>query len=231
MPDSNLNIRVYPLDEPKSSTVAFANISVGNLVAIRGIRVIDSASKGKFVSMPQAKNKDGGYDDVAFPLNADLRKQISAEVLQEYDTMASLAPDQRGYDKPDAAAKNIIAADVKLDIRVHPIANPQGELKAFASVGIDDLIAIRGVRVVEMDKGLSMVMPQSQDKDGKSYDVAFPLNGDLRKEITKIILNEYKEKSAEKSLANGLRKGAEKAAEHSPKPPDSSRKAVGAAEH
>ena len=119
-------------------------------------------------------------------------------------------------------------ADTKLDVRVYPIDEPQGSTKAFAGIKIDELIEIRGVRVVESEKGLFVVMPQSQDKkSGEYHDVAFPTNGDLRKEITKAVLDKYEngDKSKDKSLAGGLKKGAEKSAEHSAAPRDSAAKA------
>jgi DNA-binding cell septation regulator SpoVG len=45
-------------------------------------------------------------------------------------------------------------ADKKLDIRVYPLENAQGNTKSFASVAVEDLAAIRGVRVVDSEKGL-----------------------------------------------------------------------------
>jgi len=113
-------------------------------------------------------------------------------------------------------------SDIKIDVRVFPIDEPKGNTKAFASVGIDDLVAIRGIRVVDSEKGLFVTMPQSKDKDGEYHDIAFPLNGDLRKAITKAVLDEYKdiEKTAQRkpSLAKGLRNGAAKAAAHTAAP-------------
>ncbi|MCL2775744.1 MAG: SpoVG family protein, partial [Oscillospiraceae bacterium] len=71
---------------------------------------------------------------------------------------------------------------------------------------------------VNGEKGLFVTMPQSKDKDGNYHDIAFPINGELRKEINKVVLDEYKaaEKSADRksTLADGLRNGAEKAAEY-----------------
>jgi DNA-binding cell septation regulator SpoVG len=40
-------------------------------------------------------------------------------------------------------------------------------------------------------------MPQSRDKDGNYHDIAFPLNADLRKEISRIVLDEYESKNGE----------------------------------
>ena len=96
------------------------------------------------------------------------------------------------------------------------------------SVGVDELAAIRGIRVVEGEKGLFVTMPQSKDSGGEYHDIAFPLNGDLRKEITRAVLSEYKaaEKTAERkpSLSEGLRDGAARAAEHIAAPRESAAK-------
>ena len=84
MSEVNLEVRVYPLEEPKGNTKAFASVAIEDLVAIRGIRVING-EKGLFVSMPQSKDGNGEYHDIAFPLTANLRKDISKSVLDEYN--------------------------------------------------------------------------------------------------------------------------------------------------
>ena len=207
-----LDVRVYPIDEPKGSSLAFASVAIDDLVAIRGVRVV-SGEKGLFVAMPQSQDNTGLYHDISFPLNGDVRKAINDAVINEYERTASLPPEQRGYEKPEAV-NSINAADVKLDIKVFPIAEPKGDLLAFASVGLDDVAAIRGLRVVNSDRGAFVSMPQSKDKEGNYHDIAFPLNGDLRREISKAVLAEFKEMTAEKSkgLGEKLREGAEKAA-------------------
>jgi stage V sporulation protein G len=86
-------------------------------------------------------------------------------------------------------------SNVELDVRAYPVSNEQSNTKAFASVSFKvdgaDLVAIHGIRVVDGAKGLFVTMPQSKDKDGEYHDIAFPLNGDLRKELNKAVLNEY----------------------------------------
>ena len=224
MSNNKLDVRVYPIDEPTGNTLAFASIAVDDMVAIRGVRVVDG-EKGMFMSMPQSKDKEGEYHDIAFPLNGDLRKEMEAAVIDEYMNVANLPPDQRGYDAPDMSA-NIKPEDIKLDVRVYPLDEPQGNTKAFASVSLDDAVAIRGVRVVDGKKGLFVTMPQSKDKEGDYHDIAFPLNGDLRKEITKTVLDKYEhsDRPKDKSLADGLRKGAEKAAEQAAVPREAAAK-------
>jgi stage V sporulation protein G len=103
-------------------------------------------------------------------------------------------------------------SNIKLDVRVYPLENPQGATKAFANVGIDDLVAISGIRVVNSpEKGLFVAMPQSKDKNGEYHDIAFPINGDLRKELNKAVLDNYKEavRFHSQSLGDQLRDGQE----------------------
>jgi len=93
----------------------------------------------------------------------------------------------------------------KLDVRVWPLKeNPDNTTKAFASVTFEDLIAIKGIRVVEGSKGHFVTMPQSRDNEGNYHDIAFPVNSDLRKAMNKAVLDEFREitKSAEKTVGN-----------------------------
>jgi stage V sporulation protein G len=101
-------------------------------------------------------------------------------------------------------------SNIKLDVRVYPLDNPQGTTKAFAGVGIEDLVAIKGVRIVSGEKGDFVAMPQSKDKNGEYHDIAFPINGELRKEINKAVLDKYAEVTARsQSLTGQLRDGQE----------------------
>ena len=106
----------------------------------------------------------------------------------------------------------------KLDIRVYPLKDQSNNsTKAFASVTVEDLIAIKGIRVVEGTKGHFVTMPQSKDNEGNYHDIAFPVNGDLRKAMNKAILDEFKEitKAAEKAVDKSAEKStrADKSAE------------------
>ena len=222
MSDININVRVFPIDEPKGATKAYASVSVDDLIAIRGIRVVEG-EKGLFVAMPQSKDKEDNYHDIAFPITGDLRRGITALVIDEYDRVAALAPEDRGYSAQKANMEAVKrAADVLLDVKVYPIDDPQGSTKAFASVGVEDIVAIRGIRIVEGNKGIFVSMPQSKDKDGDYHDIAFPMNGDLRREMNKAILSEFKglDKSHDRkpSLAEGLKTGSEKAAAYAAVP-------------
>jgi stage V sporulation protein G len=91
----------------------------------------------------------------------------------------------------------LIMKNPKLDIKIYPLnekideKNKASTTKAFASVTIEDLVAINSIRVVEGSKGLFVSMPQSMDKEGNYHDIAFPVSGDLRKALNKAVLEEY----------------------------------------
>lgn len=100
MSDINLEVRVYPIEEPKGTTLAFASVSIDDLIAIRGIRVVDG-DKGLFVSMPQSQDRDGEYHDIAFPLNADLRNEMNDAILDEYDYVMETEQQNQGRGNRD----------------------------------------------------------------------------------------------------------------------------------
>ena len=109
---------------------------------------------------------------------------------------------------------NNTESGVKLDVRAYPIAEPKGNVVAFASVTINDIFAVNNIRVVNSDKGPFVAMPQVKDKDGKYRDICFPVTPELRKQLNEAILGAYaaeKETAppAKASTAEKLREGAE----------------------
>ena len=105
---------------------------------------------------------------------------------------------------------------VKLDVRAYPIAEPKGNVMAFASVTIEDMFAVNNIRVVNSEKGLFVAMPQVKDNKGEYRDICFPVTADLRKQMNEAILGAYaeeKEKAAptKESTAEKLREGAKEA--------------------
>jgi len=76
-------IRIRKFDSPKSKIKAFVDITINNSLAIKNLKVIDG-SKGLFLSMPSTKNKEGGFDDIVFPINNEARKYMTDTILKEY---------------------------------------------------------------------------------------------------------------------------------------------------
>ena len=75
-------VRVSLRDEPKLK--AFVNVTFDNAFVIRGLKVI-SGNKGYFVSMPSRKRNNGTHQDIAHPINNDMRRLIEDKVLAAYE--------------------------------------------------------------------------------------------------------------------------------------------------
>ncbi|HCL4480083.1 TPA: SpoVG family protein [Clostridium botulinum] len=66
----------------------------------------------------------------------------------------------------------------------------EGKVKALASITLDNVFVVTGVKVVEGSKGLFVTMPQTKKED-KYFDIAFPLDKELRTEIQEKVLEAY----------------------------------------
>jgi stage V sporulation protein G len=195
MSEKNINVRVFPVEEPKGVLRAFASVSVEDFVTIRGLRV-NEGRNGLFVSMPREKWSDGKYHDTAFPTTGDLRREISKAIIDEYRNMTgSKTPAEqeaaRESERGEKAALPSVSIPSTYDVRIYPVTEPKGGTKAFASVSFEDVVTIRSLRVVDGKNGLFVTMPQTKGKDDKYYDTAFPTTGDLRREITASVLDAY----------------------------------------
>jgi stage V sporulation protein G len=67
-----------------------------------------------------------------------------------------------------------------------------GKLKAFADVGVNDALVIKGVRVLEGKKGLFVSMPQEQGKDSKWYDQVVCKSAGIYGELSDKVIEHYK---------------------------------------
>jgi stage V sporulation protein G len=87
MSDTNtavkLDVRAYPIAEPKNNVVAFASVTINDMFAVNNIRVANSRN-GLFVAMPQVKDAKGEYRDICFPVTSDFRRQLNTAILGAY---------------------------------------------------------------------------------------------------------------------------------------------------
>jgi stage V sporulation protein G len=75
-------IRVTLRDEEKLR--GFANVTFDNAFVVRGMKIIQGSS-GYFVSMPSRKRPDGTHQDIAHPVNKEMRAEIEKRVLEAYE--------------------------------------------------------------------------------------------------------------------------------------------------
>lgn len=81
--------------------------------------------------------------------------------------------------------------DLKIEVaRIHKL-DGTGATKAFCDLSIADSIMIKGLRVIEGEKGMFVGMPREEGKDGKWYSIVVPLKRDVRDEIERIVLEAY----------------------------------------
>lgn len=80
------NIRIFPITNRNSSTCAMVSVTLCDVFAITGIKIVDG-SKGLFVSMPQMKNKKGEWHDIAYPITKEFRKVLSDSILNAFEAL------------------------------------------------------------------------------------------------------------------------------------------------
>ena len=85
----------------------------------------------------------------------------------------------------------MIKEDLKLEVsRIHKL-DGSGATKAFCDLSILDSFVIKGLRVVEGEKGLFVSMPREEGKDGKWYNTVATLNREVKDEVEKLVLEAY----------------------------------------
>jgi stage V sporulation protein G len=62
----------------------FANVTFDHAFVVRGLKIICGV-RGLFVSMPSRRRPDGTYQDVAHPINIDMRKRLENAIIDAYE--------------------------------------------------------------------------------------------------------------------------------------------------
>jgi stage V sporulation protein G len=85
--------------------------------------------------------------------------------------------------------RNMLEIEVS---RLHKL-DGSGSTKAFCDISVMDAFIIKGIRIVEGDRGLFVSMPREEGRDGKWYNTVIPLNREVKDEIEKLVLEAYGE--------------------------------------
>lgn len=62
---------------------AFANIVIDDAFIIRNLKLIEGKN-GLFVAMPSRKKRNGEFQDIAHPLNSDIRQEMEDQIIASY---------------------------------------------------------------------------------------------------------------------------------------------------
>ena len=84
------------------------------------------------------------------------------------------------------------------DVRIRRMTK-EGNMKAVASITLDNEFAIHDIKIIEGDKGLFIAMPSKKSTDGEYRDIAHPINSDMRKTLQDTILEAY-DKAADEAV-------------------------------
>ena len=75
-------VRTFPHDNRKLK--AFASVTFDGCFVVKGLKIIEG-KKGRFVAMPSRRKRGGIYEDVAHPLNSEMREYVERMVLLKYE--------------------------------------------------------------------------------------------------------------------------------------------------
>lgn len=87
------DVRIRRVRNTDGKLRAVASITIDDCFVVHDIRIFERDG-ALFVAMPSRKSSDGGYKDIAHPLNTETREQIQTIVLDSYRHFLETTPDQ-----------------------------------------------------------------------------------------------------------------------------------------
>jgi len=99
---------------------------------------------------------------------------------------------------------------MKVDVKISSI-RPEGNVRAYASINLNDCFAIRNVKVVDSSKGLFIAMPSYKAGNGEYKDICFPVTKEFREQLNNAVIDAY-----HKALTQSQSQNRQKAADTPP---------------
>lgn len=107
-------VRIFPREEEKLK--AYVSVTFDNSFVVRGIKIIQSNQGGLMVFMPSRKQNDGTYEDIAHPINKEMREFVVKKVLSAYeDKLKEVVADVSSVDKSSAEENNVDQSSTTLN--------------------------------------------------------------------------------------------------------------------
>lgn len=111
--------------------------------------------------------------------------------------MKAAAPEQA-----DTAERTQTPAyPMKVDVKIGSI-RPEGNVRAFASINLNDCLAIRNVKVMDSAKGLFVAMPSYKARNGEYKDICFPVTKEFREQLNQAVVDAYHQALAQSQSPN-----------------------------
>lgn len=78
------SVNVRKIEKESSRMKGIASVLLDDSFAIHDIRIIEG-EKGLFIAMPSKKTPNGGYRDIAHPINSEVRAMFEETILKAYE--------------------------------------------------------------------------------------------------------------------------------------------------
>ena len=84
----------------------------------------------------------------------------------------------------------VVPAKLDVAVRVYP-SKMEGKLLAYANVTLGGCFAVKGIRVMDSEKGAFVAMPDRKDGKGEYHEVCFPTTAEMREALNTAVMGEY----------------------------------------
>ncbi len=82
------------------------------------------------------------------------------------------------------------------DVRLRRM-QPEGRMRAYASVTLDNEFVVHEMRVIDGPKGLFVAMPSRRSANGEFRDIAHPITAEARQTIQTAVLQAFAQASVD----------------------------------
>jgi len=88
------DIRVRLVNNANDKLKAVASITIDDEIVVHDIKVINGKD-GYFLSMPSRKTNEGEFKDIVHPIKTEVRENLKAMILAEYEKALANAADEQ----------------------------------------------------------------------------------------------------------------------------------------
>ena len=78
------SVNVRKIEKEGSRMKGIASVLLDDSFAVHDIRIIEG-EKGLFIAMPSKKTPNGGYRDIAHPINPEVRSMFEEAIIKAYE--------------------------------------------------------------------------------------------------------------------------------------------------
>ncbi|NPA16331.1 SpoVG family protein [Persephonella sp.] len=85
-------VKIYPFDTSRigGRVRAVADITIDNILVIKGIKLVESKHGGLFISFPKKASSKGTYVDIVQSLDNEFTEKVRRAIVDKYKEMMGL---------------------------------------------------------------------------------------------------------------------------------------------